>query len=195
VKNALATVNDIVELSRDGHTTVDGFVASLEKRIQALKRTHDRLTSTRWAGVALRDLVEDEIEPYRTGGNARLEGPDVILRPKLAQAFALTVHELATNAAKHGALGAFNGKVEVTWRIDRDGRGRDQLSFAWREHSLRSVEPPTRESYGMQAIRSQLAHSHEATVELRFTSGGLECDIAFPLHGEGEPAAAHTVTA
>lgn len=192
VKNALATVNDIVALSREGHTSVDDLVEALEERIQALRRTHDRLTSTKWAGVAVRDLVEGEIAPYRTGDNARIDGPDVILRPKLAQAFALTVHELATNAAKHGALAVYTGTVDVTWRLVRDAQGRESIVFAWRERLQKRLAPPVRESYGLQAIRSQLAHSHEAKVEVCFTPEGLHCDIAFPLHAVGEAAAAET---
>lgn len=178
VKNALTTVGDVIELSREDHTDIEDFIATIEGRVGAMTRAHDRLTSAKWVGVGLAELVEDEIAAWRTPDNARVTGPVVVLPPKLAQTFALTVHELATNAAKHGALLPGNGRVEVSWYTEKVAGAEERLVFAWHEHTVKRVEAPTKVSYGTRAIREQLPHAFPATVDLDFTPGGLRCDIS-----------------
>ncbi len=181
VKNALTTVNDVIELSRGDNDTIDGFVEKVDGRVRAMTRTHDRLTSNQWAGVNVTNLVEDELEAYRTADNCRVDGPALVLSPRVAQSFALTLHELATNAAKHGALIPANGKVDVHWRIVGDAWQGQRLELSWREHCVRPVEVPKRESYGLTAIRKELPHWQDATVDIRFTPTGLHCDIGLAL--------------
>ncbi len=181
VKNALTTVNDVIELSRDDNDTIEGFVEKVDGRVRAMARAHDRLTSNQWAGVSVTNLVEDELAAYRTPDNCLVDGPALVLSPKVAQSFALTLHELATNAAKHGALIPSNGKVDVRWRIVGDASHGQRLELSWREHCVRPVELPKRESYGLTAIRNELPYWQAATVDVRFTPTGLHCDISLVL--------------
>src|SRR5690606_14927902 len=114
VKNALATVQAIASQTlppSDAHQAFAG-------RLAALAHTHSLLARSRWEGARLADIVNEELAPYRTGENDRVSvrGDDVLLDPRSAQALALAIHELTTNAAKFGALSTAEGQVYVTWR-------------------------------------------------------------------------------
>ncbi|MGT2481631.1 sensor histidine kinase [Methylobacterium oryzae CBMB20] len=118
VKNTLATVQALARQSR-------GSADVLEARILALSKTHDLLTREDWSGAALREVLENELGPYRTGAEQiRLDGPDVSLSPREVLALGMTIHELTTNAAKYGALSVREGRVRVAWspRPRRGGR-------------------------------------------------------------------------
>src|SRR5262249_41971470 len=115
VKNALATVSAVVSHTRRGSRSVDGFVDALEGRIRSMAATHELLSSRRWQGISVMDLVRRELAPYATPMNAEINGPNVTLRAEAGQALAMVLHELATNAAKYGALSAKHGRVSVRW--------------------------------------------------------------------------------
>ncbi|WP_245338027.1 sensor histidine kinase, partial [Methylobacterium radiotolerans] len=111
VKNTLATVQALARQSR-------GSAEVLEARILALSKTHDLLTREDWSGAPLREVLESELGPYRTGGDQiRLDGPDVSLSPREVLALGLTVHELTTNAAQYGALSVLEGRVRVAGAV------------------------------------------------------------------------------
>ncbi|MGA0599246.1 PAS domain-containing protein [Caulobacter sp. KR2-114] len=119
--NLLAVVEGLVALSRG--KDADELREVLRGRVHALARAHQLLAETRWEGAEVRRLVEEELSPYGLGDPARvrLEGSDRRLRPATAQALAMVLHELATNAVKYGALSTLHGRVEVSWQAGPDG--------------------------------------------------------------------------
>lgn len=180
VKNTLATVAAVVERSRQGAPSVDALAAAVESRIHTMARTHSRLSCSSWAGAALRGLIEDELAPYLTSKNIIVEGPELVLVPHASQAVSMVLHELATNAAKYGALSAKDGKVSVTWAISQDD-SKGSLNLVWQETGGPRVSPPTCEGFGMSVIRDLLGYELNARVDLQFASEGLRWQISIPL--------------
>src|SRR5262249_48571099 len=136
-RNILATVNATVELSQSD--TPEGLKAAIRGRIQALANAHALFVESRWSGAELGRLVAQELSPYQSGGErAQIEGPQIMLDPGVAQALAMTVHELATNAAKYGALSAPGGKVLIAWSRSPD----DSIAIRWTELGGPSVRAP-----------------------------------------------------
>lgn len=144
-----------------------------------MARTQERLSRSKWEGVDLEVLVADELAPYRTAANCRIDGPSQLLDPDTAQAFAFTLHELATNAAKYGALSKTEGKVEVVWSTS--GTEGKALELTWRETSPAAIEPPREESYGLHTIRNLLQYESGADVAVDFGPHGLICQIKLKL--------------
>jgi PAS domain S-box-containing protein len=117
VKNTLASV---IAIARQSFDNSDDKRSTFESRIRALAQTHNRLAETSWGGTRLRDVIDDELAPYRQKHeNISVEGPDVKLAPKTAVTLGMAFHELATNAAKHGALTVPEGHVSVQWKLTR----------------------------------------------------------------------------
>lgn len=181
VKNALARMAVVIRRTREGHVTLDDYVASIQGRIESMKRTQERLSNSHWTGASLISMVTDELAPYRTPDNCVIDGPDLVLEPNAAQAFSFTLHELATNAAKHGALSTPDGRVSVNWKIETHERHGRVLVLSWREVCAGTISPPTHESYGLSTIRNLLRYEHKAKVETHFMARGLHCEIALPL--------------
>src|SRR6202521_2710204 len=137
-RNALAVVQSIVRLTRA--RGIEDYVVAVEGRIRALSRAHMLLSRSRWEGADLRKLVEEELAPYRTGEAESVAaiGPSVVLQPATAQALALALHELATNAAKYGALSTAAGRVRLSWELKPA-----TLVLQWTETGGPSVDPPS----------------------------------------------------
>src|SRR6185295_11773585 len=107
---------------------VSAYMSSVEGRVHALSRAHNLLSQSRWRGVWLRGLIEEELAPYRSAGKITLNGPAIALRPVAAQSLALAIHELSTNAAKYGALSSVDGRLSVEWST-----ADDNLAIEWQE--------------------------------------------------------------
>ncbi len=172
--NLLAVVQGIVGLSRAGD--VEGLREAISSRVQALARVNRSSARSGWAGEPLERLVAEQLEPYEVGGGSRCElrGSDVQLTPDEAQAVALAIHELATNAAKYGALSAADGRVSVAWRM-RAGR----LAITWTESGGPSVRAPSRSGFGTTLIERSLAALPGGDVRLDWRKSGLRCTISF----------------
>src|SRR5262249_25805599 len=126
--NLLAIVQSIAHRSfANGHSVTDAKNA-FESRLQALAKTNRQLTKSNWRGLGLREIVRLEMEPF--GGRISADGAEVLLAPKQAEYLSLTLHELATNAAKYGALSNANGKVLISWAITELGNNK-KLDFKW----------------------------------------------------------------
>jgi two-component sensor histidine kinase len=139
VKNTLATVQSIVNQTLRGATDIETARAAVNARIVALAGAHDLLTDRSWAGADLADLVAHAVEPFVTG-QITLDGPSVDVTPSQALALSLAVHELATNAAKYGALSRPEGRVELRWKAQDD-----RLDLSWYESGgppVVSTDPP-----------------------------------------------------
>jgi two-component sensor histidine kinase/DNA-binding response OmpR family regulator len=175
-RNALAIVQAIVRLGRAD--TLDGYVKGVEGRIRALALSHELLSQSRWQGADIARLVEEEFAPYRTGDNPRVRGlgPAVILSPDKAQSVALLLHELATNAAKYGALSVPSGQVDLRWQL-QDG----QIILIWSESGGPSVAQPKTKGFGMRIIESSLDSHRGDGAQFEWAAGGLRCTIKLTL--------------
>ena len=149
-KNILATVLATVRLSHAD--TSDDLKEVIEGRIDALAKVHPLFVQSRWTGADLHSLVTQELSPYRgeTEGRVRIDGPPIMLEPSTAQAIAISLHELATNAAKYGSLSAANGRVEIAWSRTANGR----LSLRWIEAGGPPVTPPTQRGFGTRVMEN-----------------------------------------
>jgi two-component sensor histidine kinase len=160
--------------------TPDEFVKALDGRIQSMATAHALLSRGRWSGVGLTYLIRHQLAPYTTDANTTISGPDVMLTPAQTQAVATVINELATNAAKYGALSVPDGGVSVTWvRTGADAVG--ILTIIWRELGGPPIMAPVRSGYGSRLIRDLIPHELGGTVELAFPSDGACCKIEIPL--------------
>jgi two-component sensor histidine kinase len=157
----------------------------------ALSRAHDVLTEERWAGAELRGLALVAAEPYSGGGRSPfvIEGPPVNVPPRVAIALALAFHELATNAAKYGALSRETGRVHIAWRSAPAGSGQ-LLEVEWRETGGPPVAPPARQGFGTRLIQRSLAAEMGGRAELDFHPEGLVCRLTAHVEHEATGAAA-----
>jgi PAS domain S-box-containing protein len=176
-KNILATVQAIVNLSNSD--TTDGFKRAISGRIQALATVHSLFVESRWVGAELSNIVPQELAPYLQAGatRARIDGPHVLLLPDVAQAIALTLHELATNAAKYGSLSVPNGRVEVTWSLAEDGR----LTMRWTESGGPPTKKPKRKGFGSSIMQRMIRDQLKGEMHLDWRSEGLACEIIFQM--------------
>jgi two-component system, chemotaxis family, CheB/CheR fusion protein len=147
---------------------------AIEGRLRALANAHGMLARSRWAGADLHQLVVLELSPYFRDGDprAQIEGPNVLLRPEMAQAVAMTVHELATNAVKYGALSRASGRVQVQWTM-QDG---NRLHVSWKESGGPAVRAPSKEGFGTRAI-ARLLGQLGGDVKFDWQEEGLACAI------------------
>jgi PAS domain S-box-containing protein len=180
VKNVLARVAVVAMHTRQGSGTMDEFVRALGGRIQSMATAHSLLSQSRWHGVGLTDLIRHQLAPYTTDANTTICGPDVMLTSAETQAVAMVIHELVTNAAKHGSLSSPNGRVSVS----RDRTGTDaaaMLTIAWRELGGPPIAARVQSGYGSSLIRDLIPHELGGTVDLVIASDGACCKIEIPL--------------
>ena len=184
-RNALAIVQSIVRLGRA--PTIEEYVAGLEGRIRALALSHDLLSQSRWQGADIARLVSEEFEPYQNGGvhRARGEGPSIILPADKAQSIALLIHELATNAAKYGALSVQSGEVDLRWDL-HDGR----LTLVWTETGGPRIAKPKTKGFGTRIIEATLNLRQGDHAHFDWRPEGLQCTIVVSVvtHSDEGPA-------
>lgn len=186
VKNTLATVQSIaVQSFRDAGAASGPNFTAFQDRLFALASAHDILTRDNWEGAELREIVGEVIEPYCRLSNGRcdIDGPCVRLTPSMALALSMAVHELATNAAKYGALSVPTGQVSISWAI-MPGEPR-YLTLCWQERGGPPVAPPTRKGFGTRLIERSLAQELAGEVNLAYVPAGVVCTIKAPLPKEG----------
>jgi two-component sensor histidine kinase len=187
VKNALAIVQSLVQASLRQATSrpAQAMAQTLAERLQALHRAHDLLLDTQWTGASLKTMVERELEPYSREGGPKIviKGKDVLLPPHCTSIFAMTLHELATNAVKYGALSQNAGQLAVTWKTGR----RDRLLLVWEERvparrERGSVQRGRRPSgFGMQLIDKGIRHNLGGDTKVEFRPTGLYVEINVSL--------------
>jgi len=182
VKNVLARVLAVLERSRAEAASPDEVLASMEARIHSMARTHTLLSRSRWSGVSIRSICTNELEPYSNKDDRSLHGPDVMLNPEAAQMLTMALHELATNAAKYGALSVAGGHVDVTVAILNASGENEQLKLTWKETGgPRITKEPQRHGYGMQIIKDYLSQMYAADINVAFEPNGLKCEMTLPL--------------
>ncbi len=174
-KNLLANVQAAVKLSRAD--TPEGLKEAIEGRIRALANVHSLFAETRWIGADLLTIAEQELAPYSGTGErrVRIDGLPMLLEPNTAQSIAVTLHELATNAAKYGALSAAGGRIVLEWTRAADG----QLTLRWTESGGPAVQAPERQGFGGRIIWLMMTQlKGEARFDWR--AEGLVCEIILP---------------
>jgi two-component sensor histidine kinase len=158
--------------------TSDDLKQLIEGRINALAKVHARFVQSRWRGADLRSLVTQELLPYhdKTEARVRIDGPAVMLEPYSAQAVAISLHELATDAAKYGSLSTADGRVEIAW-----SRTAAERSFCWIESGGPPVTPPTHRGFGTRIMENIIGGQLRGEVRFDWRGRGLTCEIDLPL--------------
>lgn len=179
VKNTLANVLSIVALTRRRANHIDEFAESLTGRVRALSATHDLLSHSDWSNAPVSGVVRSELAPYMAGHESHVEmsGPDIELAPNDALSLGLAIHELATNAAKYGALSSATGKIHVHWRLISP----EVAEVHWREEGGPPVVAPSKRGFGRDLLEKIVAHELRSEVDLRFNPEGVECRLHVPV--------------
>ncbi len=178
VKNTLAIVQGIAAQSFDANASVESAQAAFVARLTALSDAHDLLTRSNWEGTDLESVARAALEPHADDAVRRLrfDGPFVRLAPSAALSFTLTLHELATNATKYGALSAEGGRIDLVWRLTGE-EGARRLNVRWAESGGPPVTQPERKGFGSRLIERALAHNLDAQIEITFPPTGVVCEI------------------
>jgi two-component sensor histidine kinase/DNA-binding response OmpR family regulator len=178
-KNALTLVQSILRLTRA--TGIDEYVAAVEGRIKALSRAHTILSHARWEGADLASLVDEELAPYTGPASDQVvvSGPWAFLDPNTAQALALALHELASNAAKYGSLSTTHGRLELTWHIEQE-----RLTLTWTESNGPRVRRPIATGFGTKIILGSIERQLHGRVAFEWRPDGLRCVLSVPRVGE-----------
>jgi two-component sensor histidine kinase len=167
--NLLTVIQSIAHRSLAGDISLARGREILEARLQALARTHQRLTSSKMDMVSLEEIIRSELEAFSS--RTKIEGDEIFLDYQQAQKFSLAVHELATNALKYGALSAPTGAVRIAWSVSNNGNGHE-LRFCWEEHGGPPVVVPTREGFGSTLLKATFARSR-----MDYAPAGFSCEI------------------
>ena len=183
VKNSLATVQAIAAQSLRGADVSPEARERFMGRLMALARANDVLVAETWTGAGLMAVAAEMAGPHGGAERFAIEGPDLHLGPQAATAIALGLHELATNAAKYGALSTEAGRVSLTWTVDGEADAR-RLMLTWRESGGPPVRAPRSRGFGSRLIERGLAAALKAEVRLDFAPTGAVLTLAAPL-GEG----------
>ena len=178
VKNTLATVQSIAIQTARSNTDPASFAETFQSRIMALSHTHNLLTQSHWEGADLRAILEHETEAY---GPTRisLNGPPVALEPAVVLSLGMIFHELATNAAKYGALHTPDGRILIDWGL-ADQRDR-KLKLSWREIGGPKVTVPDRRGFGSRLIERNIRHDLAGEIDLVYAPDGLIAELTVPL--------------
>lgn len=183
VRNTLAVVKSITQRTAESSESVDEMAAHLNGRIDAFARVQSAVTRNPDAGVNLRSLIDDELLAHAAheGNGLAVNGPEISLRPKAAESMSLALHELATNAVKHGVLANHNGgQIAIKWRLNGRSNGKD-LRFEWIERSLDgSIPKAERHGFGMELLTRILPYDLGAKTSVEFRGNGLRFQMDLP---------------
>lgn len=182
VKNTLATVQGLLGATARSTRSVEEFYSSFADRIVSLSNTHNLLTEDYWQTAPLIEMFRNELAHYDDGAQRRitLDGPPVELSADLAVPIGMAVHELTTNAAKHGALSVPGGQITVVWRVQELETER-RLSIKWVERGGPPVAQPSRKGFGSTLLHRVLTHQCRAAIDIAYDREGLSCRMDIPL--------------
>jgi two-component system, chemotaxis family, CheB/CheR fusion protein len=187
VRNMLGVVIGLVAKSAAREPEARAFSDRLLERLHALARTYALISRDNWVPLHLRELVEAELIPFADAEDGRrisIEGGPVLLAPKTALAFGMALHELATNATKHGALGSPAGRVEVSWSMDGEKVGRRLLALRWRETDGPAVVDSGRSGFGTELLRRLISYELDGEARIEFAPEGVRAELTAPIDGE-----------
>ncbi len=195
VKNTLATVQSLACQTARRAQTPDMFRERLEGRLMALSEAHDQLSRRNWDHADLREIADSALAPYarEAAGQVTVSGDPIRVNPRTALTFAMIFHELATNAAKYGALSRPQGRLALAWQILPQEAGPD-LHMTWRESGGPEVAPPERRGFGTLLVERGVKVELGGSARLDFPRSGVVCEIQIPLMAAGETEAADAQT-
>ena len=186
-KNVLAVVQSIIRLSQTDNPV--HFAAAVEGRVGALARAHTLLARENWSGGDLRTLIEGELTAYLRSGRVAIYGAGIWLAPEAVQAIAMVSHELATNAARHGALASPEGEIAVRWTMLPDGR----LRLIWSEQSGAPLaDRSRRRGFGMRMIDATVRSQLGGSIGFEWRPEGLSCTMVIAADRVSPRIAART---
>lgn len=172
-RNALAVIQSIVRLTPSDSPS--DFIAAIKGRIRAMATAHNLLSETRWRGANLSRVVSEELAPFHVQDRVEVKGPAIEVMPTVAQNLALAIHELATNAAKYGALADSTGRLSVVWSLSED-----ELIFEWREQSARAVSAPKRTGFGSRVLKASIEGQLDGRAIYDWRPDGLKLTVRVP---------------
>jgi PAS domain S-box-containing protein len=175
IKNTLTTVQTLADQTLRSAATPEAFATAFKSRLTALAQAHDLLTRQAWQEVALADVASAVLDGWLQPDRITVSGPPLLVNPKQALALALALHELTTNAMKHGALSGDSGRVTLSWTVD------DTCRMTWSESGGPAVSPPQRRGFGSRVLQSALAVELDGSVDLDYRPEGVVCTITFAL--------------
>jgi two-component sensor histidine kinase len=179
IKNTLAMVSAISNQTMRGDS-VKAARQAFEGRLATLSSAHDILTQTSWSEAPIVNVIDGALAAHRAGqGRIHASGPDVLLQPKQALSLALAVHELATNAAKYGALST-DGKVDISWGYPTNTDGAVNFKFTWKESGGPPVSQPSKRGFGSRLIETMLGSDFDGKVHTFYKPDGLVCELVAP---------------
>ncbi len=181
-KNLLAVIMAMVRQTARASSDVAVLQSELIQRLQSLSASHDLLVAEDWTGASVEELIRAVLQPFigNTSDALECEGPRVFVNATAAQNLGLALHELATNAAKYGALSTSEGRVRVTWALAPNGVGAPHLTLSWRERAGPAVAPPTIKGFGHIVVERVAAQALNASVSYEFESDGVRWAITIP---------------
>jgi len=186
-KNLLSIVQSMANQVARRTDSFDDFFASFSTRLCAFAETHDLLVVGGWQGVDVRDLVRTQLAPFHNASEAsfRIEGPELKLNPKAAEQIGMALHELATNAVKHGALSVATGVVRIRWELETDLSGERRFRMIWKEIGGPQVEQPRRQGFGDLVISKLVPASLRGTATVSFEPDGIKWVLLVPSSSVG----------
>lgn len=181
-KNIMAVIQGIVQLTEAAD--IAGFRKAITGRINSLARTHTLLAENRWDGAELLEVISEELDPYvprlaPAPGRVELDGPTVKLPPLTAQSIALIIHELVTNALKHGSLSTPAGTVKVSWKVDAPGAPQ-RLTLRWMEQGGPPVTTPIQSGFGLTLIEASARDQLNGSITQTWERSGLIVEFTVP---------------
>jgi PAS domain S-box-containing protein len=176
VRNLMTKISAIARHTARHSNDIIDFLNDFDPRISAMARTHELLVNGGWEQLGLRALIDSELGPFGSQQQIVIHGPDCVLSSRVAQALGMALHELATNAAKYGALSQADGRLNVNWRLDDDGG----LTLDWLETGLSHVKTSKAAGFGTTIIDRILPLETGGTVARNLDATGLTCTITLP---------------
>jgi two-component sensor histidine kinase len=181
MQNTFAALQGMAERTARAASSTTEFMRAFRPRLIALVRAHEILGSERWAGARLGRLVRTAVEPYLTDRDQLVwQDDDVMLPGRSASPLFMALHELATNAAKHGALSVPTGRVRVEASVDPEAGA---VRVAWQESGGPAVAPVVHEGFGLTVIRRGITHELGGGTDIRFEPTGVHATLTFPFPG------------
>jgi two-component sensor histidine kinase len=180
INNMLATIQAIARRTRAKSQNLDEFANAFEDRLAAIARTHALLSRTHTSKIDIREVLSQELSVHGAveGENLRQRGPEISIPAKQAEVLSMAIHELATNAVKHGALSIENGHIDISW--DAHDRG-NEFQLRWQERAGPFAHQPTRRGFGSEFLEKLIPHMLHGHFERTFGSDGIECTVSFLL--------------
>jgi PAS domain S-box-containing protein len=181
VKNILAIVQSVAAQTMRSSSSLENFADAFSGRLRALAVAHDILTQTRWIGIGLSELLIAVLAPYRSSDETRVSivGPAVLLPARAVVPLSMVLHEMATNAAKYGALSKRRGSIEITWQVTNGTE--KSIELVWAERGGPKVKAGASSGFGTKLIDRVISHDLDGSINIDFDPAGVRWTIAFPV--------------